>query len=207
VVVAQFSEYLTTMARPSGGPVAEVAAPEAKEPIRPAGFWVRAVALLIDYGVVEMLAAAVRGGARALWGDGAQSSRVLATAVGAFPALFGVVYMVLFHWLWGQTFGKMALRVRVTTVDGRPLSLGAAVLRGIGFAISVLTVGLGFLMAAVRSDKRALHDLLAGTRVARLEAPGGTLTPTLRHLRGPRNGPRTPPEGERDHEEMKRAPS
>jgi uncharacterized RDD family membrane protein YckC len=29
-------------------------------------------------------------------------------------------------------------------------------------------LGIGYLMAGLRTDKRALHDLLAGTRVERL---------------------------------------
>ena len=55
----------------------------------------------------------------------------------------------------------------MTTVAGEALSPGKAIQRQVGFALSILTAGLGFLVAAVRADKRALHDLIAGTRVER----------------------------------------
>jgi len=34
--------------------------------------------------------------------------------------------------------------------------------------VSSATLGLGYVMAALRHDKRALHDLIAGTRVERV---------------------------------------
>jgi uncharacterized RDD family membrane protein YckC len=77
-------------------------------------------------------------------------------------------YYIVGHWRWGQTVGKMLLRVRVVQVDGAPISLGQSLLRFIGYFVSYLTLLLGYLLAGFRSDKRALHDLIAGTRVVRL---------------------------------------
>jgi len=88
--------------------------------------------------------------------------------VNLFGTLIGAAYGIVFHWLWGQTLGKMALQIRVVSVDGGPLSLGQAVGRYFATLLSALILGIGFLMAGIRSDKRALHDLLAGTRVERL---------------------------------------
>jgi uncharacterized RDD family membrane protein YckC len=59
----------------------------------------------------------------------------------------------------------MALQIRVVSMDGGPLSFGQAVGRYFATFLSALILGIGFIMAGVRSDKRALHDLLAGTRV------------------------------------------
>jgi uncharacterized RDD family membrane protein YckC len=50
-------------------------------------------------------------------------------------------------------------------VAGDPLSLWRAILRELGYIVSLLTFGIGYLMAGIRPDKRALHDLIAGTRV------------------------------------------
>jgi uncharacterized RDD family membrane protein YckC len=72
---------------------------------------------------------------------------------------------VLLHWLRGQTIGKMAVSVRVISLEGGPLSFGQAVLRYFGTWISACLLGLGYLLAGVRADKRALHDLIASTRV------------------------------------------
>jgi uncharacterized RDD family membrane protein YckC len=81
----------------------------------------------------------------------------------AFPLL----YAVLFHWLWGQTMGKMIVGARVVARDGGPLSGRRAVLRMLGWVLSALILGLGFLVPALRRDKRSLADLVAGTRVER----------------------------------------
>jgi uncharacterized RDD family membrane protein YckC len=45
------------------------------------------------------------------------------------------------------------------------------VLRFFAYGASLFPFGLGFVMAGLRSDRRALHDLLAGTRVERLQPP------------------------------------
>jgi uncharacterized RDD family membrane protein YckC len=98
------------------------------------------------------------------------SSRAIEAAAQAFGLLLWIAYTVLFHWLWGQTLGKMAVQVRVVTLEGGPLSLQCAIIRELGVWLSSLTFGIGYAMAGLRRDKRALHDLIAGTRVERLAA-------------------------------------
>jgi uncharacterized RDD family membrane protein YckC len=44
-----------------------------------------------------------------------------------------------------------------------PISMKQSVIRSIGYAISYLPLAAGYLMAAFHPEKRALHDLLAGT--------------------------------------------
>ena len=83
-------------------------------------------------------------------------------------ALFVVLYAIALHALEGQTVGKLLVGIRVVGLDGEPPAFGASVLRFVAYAASLLPLGLGFVMAGLRSDKRALHDLLAGTRVERL---------------------------------------
>ena len=89
------------------------------------------------------------------------------------------VYPTFFHWRWGQTLGKMAVDIRVVTcrptptspgwlTDSGPLTLGCAALRQLASLLSSAIFGVGYLMAGLRRDKRALHDLIAGTRVERL---------------------------------------
>ena len=103
-----------------------------------------------------------------IWGDATVRTRVFRAAWIAFSFAFPVLYTVLFHWLWGQTMGKMVVGARAVALDGGPLSRRRAVLRALGWALSVLTFGLGFLVAALRRDKRGLADLVAGTRVERV---------------------------------------
>lgn len=145
-------------------------------PRRPAGFWIRFVAVLID-GVVLLVAQGILYSAGWMvsgsgMGGNMAGNMGSATAVKAvvnlFGTLLGAAYGIFFHWLWGQTLGKMALQIKVVRMDGGPLSFGQAVGRYFATFLSALILGIGFIMAGIRSDKRALHDLLAGTRVERL---------------------------------------
>lgn len=132
---------------------------------RPAGFWIRVVAVLID-GVVLIVAQGILFGAGwILWGEGLGAGTAVRGATKLFSSLIGAGYTIVFHWMWGQTLGKMALQIRVVSMGGGPLSFGQAVGRYFASFLSALILGIGFIMAGVRSDKRALHDLLAGTRV------------------------------------------
>jgi len=56
---------------------------------------------------------------------------------------------------------------------GPPPALGAALLRFVAYFASAAPFALGFVMAGLRHDKRALHDLIAGTRVERLSRAAG----------------------------------
>ena len=78
---------------------------------------------------------------------------------------FVVAYSVWMHGKWGQTLGKMALGMKVVRVDGSPLGYGGAFLRWIGSLLSAIILGIGYIMAGLRTDKRALHDFIAGSRV------------------------------------------
>jgi len=140
-------------------------APSARPATRPAGFWIRVVAVLID-GVVLIVAQGILFGAGwIMWGGGLSSGVAVRGATQLFSSLIGAGYTIVFNWLWGQTLGKMALQIRIVSMDGGPLSFGQAVGRYFASFLSALILGIGFIMAGVRSDKRALHDLLAGTRV------------------------------------------
>ena len=83
----------------------------------------------------------------------------------AFVGLLIVPYFVGL-WSWrGQTLGQIAAHIKVVHQDGKPMDLGTAVLRFIGYVVCVLTLGIGFLMIAFDGQKRGLHDRLAGTYV------------------------------------------
>jgi uncharacterized RDD family membrane protein YckC len=136
--------------------------------VRPAGFWIRFVAVFID-GIVLLVAQGILFSAG--WmvsGGNTGGGTAVKGLVNVFGTLLGAAYGIIFHWLWGQTLGKMALQIKVVRMDGGPLTFGQAAGRYFATFLSAIILCIGFIMAGIRTDKRALHDLLAGTRVIRL---------------------------------------
>ena len=128
----------------------------------------RCGALLIDYTVVASIVAFSTIMARVL-GDGARATSDLALLSGyvAAAAVAALNFLVL-PVFTGRTVGKWATGLRVETASGEPLGFGRALLRHTaGYLLSLLTLGVGFLVAAFSRDGRALHDLVAGTVVVR----------------------------------------
>ena len=62
----------------------------------------------------------------------------------------------------------MAAGIRVVSDDHRPIGAVHAVHRALAGAVSFMTLGAGFVPALFGSDRRALHDRLAHTRVVAL---------------------------------------
>ena len=135
-------------------------------PTRPAGFWIRAIALVIDCVIFVLVQASFSRLARLLWGPAPDGDTGLRGSVVLFTLLFAVVYTTTLHTVAGQTIGKSMVGVRVVAAaDGALLTVGPALLRHLAYLLSALPLGFGFLMAGLRRDKRALHDLIAGSRV------------------------------------------
>ena len=65
----------------------------------------------------------------------------------------------------GRTFGMAVLGVRVVRADGAAAEPRRGVVRALVFPLSFLLFGLGFLGILVQRERRALHDLIAGTAV------------------------------------------
>jgi uncharacterized RDD family membrane protein YckC len=93
----------------------------------------------------------------------------------AFQVYLLAVCLAFFAWFWvhgGQTLGMRAWRLRVLTLDGRPLAWRAAVLRFFAAGLSWLPAGLGFLWVLVDHDRLAWHDRLSGTALVVLPKRG-----------------------------------
>lgn len=63
------------------------------------------------------------------------------------------------------TFGKMLMGIIVTDLNGNSISFGRANARYFGKTVSLITLLLGFIMAAFTKKKQALHDKIANTIV------------------------------------------
>lgn len=84
-----------------------------------------------------------------------------------FSLTFG--YFTLFHFLVGQTPGKMLAGLRVETLDEEPLVISQAFLRSVGGLLQLLPLGLGYLLILKSGDGRGWNDQLAGTRLVDLK--------------------------------------
>jgi uncharacterized RDD family membrane protein YckC len=129
---------------------------------RPAGFWIRVAANLIDaiWIAVVLFAATLP--------FGGPTSSTGSVVVSLLSLLLGIVVPILCWGLFGATPGKALLGLRV--IGGkrrRGLGIPLAFLRLCGVMVSAVLFGLGFLMVAFTRDKRGLHDHLAGTAVIR----------------------------------------
>jgi len=96
-------------------------------------------------------------------------------AIPYFLVLFalGFGYFTLFHYLTGQTPGKMFFGLRVEALDGTPIGFSQAFLRSIGGLISVLCGGLGYLSIPLSRSGRGWNDQLAGTRLVSTQIEEG----------------------------------
>ena len=65
----------------------------------------------------------------------------------------------------GKTLGMALLGIRVVRVDGSPANARNATLRTLALPLSFLTLGIGFLPIVFGRERRALHDVIAGTAV------------------------------------------
>lgn len=63
------------------------------------------------------------------------------------------------------TVGKMALGIVVVDAEMKPVSFGQASARFWSQFVSLLTLGIGYIMAGFTTRKQALHDLIAHTYV------------------------------------------
>ena len=86
----------------------------------------------------------------------------------AFLLLIKLSYFCAFTAVGGQTIGKMAARIRVVSADDQPIDAALALRRTLAGVLSAALLGLGFLPALLGSDRRALHDRMARTRVIAL---------------------------------------
>jgi uncharacterized RDD family membrane protein YckC len=128
-----------------------------------AGFWIRTLALAIDWIVVAVVWHLLGDFFRpALWFfplhrivyDGDHTSLLVIAAYAA------VLWKVK-----GSTVGGLICNLHVVRLDGRPIDWPTAVVRALGCFLSLIAVGLGFIWVAFDPERQSWHDKIAGTTV------------------------------------------
>jgi uncharacterized RDD family membrane protein YckC len=79
--------------------------------------------------------------------------------------VWGFVYFAYPLAVSGRTFGMAVAGLRVVRADGAELGTRRAVVRVLALPFSFLLLGFGLLLIVLRGDRRALHDLVAGSAV------------------------------------------
>lgn len=87
----------------------------------------------------------------------------------AGAVLSSLLYYVGFWATRGQTIGKSTLGMMIVDSAGAKPSWGRAILRYVGYIVSSLLFGLGFLWIAFDRKRQGLHDKLAGTYVVSVD--------------------------------------
>lgn len=109
-----------------------------------AGFWLRLIAMFID-GMVFMPIALIYLYTRAISWD---------IAIGiSIPYCFSyALYNVYFHGRWGGTVGKLLIRIKVVTLEGKDINYTRACLRhGVDLGLAVLS-SIAFTMALLTAQ-------------------------------------------------------
>ena len=131
-----------------------------------AGFWRRAAAWLVDYGVVMVIWLALSPLLSAATG------RLLDAAAIALTILINQLIALAYYAImesgpYQGTLGKLLLGLRVACPGRERMTVGKALARNAAKYVSVLTFGVGYAMAGITAKKQALHDLMTGCLVVR----------------------------------------
>lgn len=134
-----------------------------------AGFWIRVWASVIDSVllllVIVPLVISVYG-----WDDYIDPEAALIRGPADFLIswVLPAVAVVLF-WLWRRaTPGKMAISATIVdAATGGAITSQQALIRYVGYFVSTIPLGLGFVWIAFDARKQGWHDKLAGTVVIR----------------------------------------
>jgi uncharacterized RDD family membrane protein YckC len=77
----------------------------------------------------------------------------------------GPIYFIALFTFSGQTIGKYVMGVRVVRLDGRAMAVSTSAMRYLGYFVSLLPLGLGFVWVIVDERRQGFHDHMAGTSV------------------------------------------
>jgi uncharacterized RDD family membrane protein YckC len=154
-------------AKPARGPSDRRPEPRVRVRFR-APFALRCGALLIDYILLALILTFSIMVAR-LMGGGARMAGGNAEKIGILITLFvAVLDLGVVAGLRGKTVGKWTTGLRIERMHGGPPGILRALLRHfVGYPLSLLPFGLGFLIVTVMPTGRSLHDFIAGTVVVR----------------------------------------
>jgi uncharacterized RDD family membrane protein YckC len=132
-----------------------------------APFLLRCGALLIDYILFISVPILSLLTGRVLGDDGSKLlNSELSNAGWLVAILIAITNFIIFPMFSGQSVGKMLTGLQIVRSDGKPAGFNNLLIRHLlGYPLTVITLGIGFLISVLNSKGKALHDYLAGTIV------------------------------------------
>ena len=132
-----------------------------------AGFWIRVWASFIDTLLIALVV-----GPPIYWIYGPayleQEQMIAGTADFLLTWIFPAVAVMLFWIYKSATPGKMVAGIKVIDArTGGPLTAAQAIVRYLGYYVSLLPMLLGFFWVAFDSRKQGWHDKIARTVVVK----------------------------------------
>jgi len=146
---------------------------------KPAGFWIRFLAILVD-GIISSVLAWIIG---IIINDNTQQSfnqsvtqspdevavsfeNVMSTSDIIANLIYIIVFIIIFT---ASQFrgspGKLLCRIQVVNPDMSQIGIGKSIGRYFAYILSGFIFSIGFMMAGWTKNKRALHDMICNTRV------------------------------------------
>jgi uncharacterized RDD family membrane protein YckC len=138
---------------------------------KPAGFWIRFLATLIDGILTSILAWIIA----TLIGDQTyfRSFDIFSSEYGmtsTSDSIANLIYTIIFIIIFTASRykgspGKLVCRIEVLNTDMTQISFWKSVGRVFAYLLSTITLFIGFMMAGWNREKKALHDMVCNTRV------------------------------------------
>lgn len=146
---------------------------------KPAGFWMRFLATLIDGIFMSVLTWIIGILINDTTTDQLQQSYY--QSPGSVGASFeyvmspseitaNLIYVIVFIIIFTATQykgspGKLICRIQVVNPDMSKISIGKSIGRYFSYILSGIILLVGFMMAGWNKEKKALHDMICNTRV------------------------------------------
>ena len=174
---ARYAELQQALARLH----ASVSPAMARQGLRPAGFWPRLGAYVLDRALLTLVLWVLLGPLAQwqhwqmpvvpetwnlqTWQQFRDQLAVSGHQMFPFILLLILLYDVVMNGTFGATLGKMDIGARVVCADGSRLGYSRALLRSLAGRLTEVLFYFGYLWIAMRADKRGMHDLMAGSKV------------------------------------------
>lgn len=147
------------------------------EDVQYASWGVRAGAAVIDIFVMQVVTMLINTFFIAMLLRSLTDGSVLLATIG--PLVVGGAFALFYTvWLesspWQATLGKRMLGLKVVDLQGQRIGFGTSSWRNMAKGLSMLTLGVGYLMPLWDHRRQALHDKAVGCLVVRAKREPST---------------------------------